>query len=141
MKKHGFLYTFSPVEKKGKIPSPQDNYQIIFCGPEGSEIFEKKFGTGTMEKKLSELILARNEYGWKQLHLAVLDYFAEKYQVDIDSMQTEYELIEKPAPFESFNVFRSFIFGNWEQPKQRRIPKSGAVSPYDCGVNRNKKTK
>jgi len=140
MKKHGFLYTFSPVEKKGKIPNPQDNYQIIFLGPDNSTISEKFFGTGTMEKKLSELILARNIYGWRQLHFAILDYFCEKYQLDISVIHHENELIEKPAPFESFNVYRSILFGNWEQSSTpRRTPKSSTVSPYDCGARRDKK--
>ncbi len=117
MKQHGFLQTSSAVEKQEKegfvIQNPLENFRILFLGPENSEIKIKILGTGNMEKELWKLVYTRNEYGWRQLHFAILDYFCQKYQLELEVVCHEYKFIEKQAPYDSLHFYESILFGDW----------------------------
>jgi hypothetical protein len=122
-------------------PDPMENFAVEFLGPVGSDIKIKKFGISNLEKELRLLVLEYNEYGWRELHFFVLDYFCDKYQLDLDIVHHEREIIKRKSPSFPLQVFRTNLSGNWKQPEKRRIPKSSMISPYDCGGNRSKKTK
>ncbi|MCX6739412.1 MAG: hypothetical protein NT098_05205 [Candidatus Parcubacteria bacterium] len=117
MKQHGFLQTSSAVEKQEKegfvIQNPLENFRILFLGPENSEIKIKILGTGNMEKELWKLVYKRNEYGWRQLHFAILDYFCQKYQLGLEVVYHEYKFIEKQAPYDSLHFYESILSGDW----------------------------
>ena len=117
MKEHGFLQTSSAVEKPEKagfaMQNPLENFRIFFLGPDDSEIKVKILGTGNMERELWRLVCTRNEYGWRQLHFAVLDYFCKKYQLGLPLVCHEYTFIEKQAPYDSLHFYESILSGDW----------------------------
>jgi hypothetical protein len=133
MKQHGFLQTSSAVEKQGKvgaaIQSPLENFRIIFMGPDDSKIKEKIFGTSLMEKELWKLVCTRNEYGWRALHFAVLDYFCEKYHLELKVINHEYRLVEKSALYDSLHTYESILYGDWEPP---HTPKRWRGKRHHC---------
>jgi hypothetical protein len=122
MKQYGFLQTASVVEKKEKsgfaIQNPLENFRIAFIGPDKSGIKVVISGTGLMEKELWKLVCTRNEYGWRPLHFAVLDYFCEKYHLELGVIHHEYALKEKSAPFDSLHIYESILCGDWPQKKE-----------------------
>ncbi len=116
MKKHGFLQTFSPnaeLKKDNTQPkNPLDNFTIIFMGPEGSDIKVKITGTSLMDKKLWEIVFYRNEFGWRQLHFAILDYFCEKFNLVLDVETHEYYRTDNG------HLFETNLVGIWTPEKK-----------------------
>jgi len=135
MKKYGFLQTSSPSgeSQKDNIPlhnplesvktvnpkqrlalpiDPLQNFHIVFMGPEGSTIKEKISGTNFMEHKLWDILFTRNEYGWRPLHFAVLDYFCEKYNLVLSVSHHEYQLLDELTSSEK-HFYESILYGDW----------------------------
>lgn len=115
IKKHGFLYTYTPIIEKDK-PFIIENCEIFFFGPEGSKISEKIFGSNKMDKDLWKIIFLRIEFGLRQLHFAILDYYAEKYNLDLELIHHENDLIKRQKPQPDSQVYRSILSGLWELP-------------------------
>ncbi|MCK9351439.1 MAG: hypothetical protein WCT49_02395 [Candidatus Paceibacterota bacterium] len=105
-------------------PDPMENFAVKFLGPRNSDLKIMVSGVSNLEKDLREIVLEYNEHGWRPLHFLVLDYFCEKYQLELDIVHHESELIRKAAPFASLQVFRTILSGNWEPPPARRVPKN-----------------
>jgi hypothetical protein len=95
-------------------PDPMENFAVEFLGPAGSGIKIKKFGISALEKELRLLVLEFNEYGWRELHFFVLDYFCGKYQLDLDIVHHEGEIIRRKAPSFPLLTFRTNLSGEWE---------------------------
>ncbi len=146
MKKYGFLQTSSPsceskkenvslhgplenvkiINTKQSIPLPQDplqNFQIVFMGPEGSTVKERIFGTSLMEAELWDILFTRNEYGWRPLHFAILDYFCDKYNLTLEVSHHECKTIEELTSSERC-FYESILHGDWGHLERRHIPDS-----------------
>lgn len=146
MNKYGFLQTSSPSgdSRKENVPmhnplenvtavnpkqrlaiqDPLQNFQIVFMGPEGSTIKERISGTNLMERKLWDILFIRNEYGWRPLHFAVLDYFCEKYNLVLSVSHHEYRLLDELTASEK-HFYESILYGDWghrEVGAKRYIP-------------------
>jgi hypothetical protein len=114
---------------------PMENFTVKFLGPIYSGIKERVSGVSNLETELHKIVLEYNEYGWRELHFIVLDYFCEKYKLDVDIVHHECEIMKKVPPFVSLQAFRTILSGNWEQPKPRRVPKSRVIkNDNDWGV-------
>lgn len=119
MKKYGFLHTFFPVEdqseKKGKAPkNPLDNFIVIFHGPVGTDakeqIREHIQGASQLETELWKEVVEILPFGERAVHYAVLDYFLEKYGLDL-RVVCHGDRIVPGNP--SRHVYETTLHGNW----------------------------
>jgi len=117
MKQHGFLRTSAPVadrrKTRGTPEDPLANFKVAFYGPPNSSIKVDISGASNLEKPLWEILFTRNELGWRPLHFAVLDYFCEKYGLELDVFLHEYTITEKSEFYESRHFYDSTLVGDW----------------------------